>query len=84
MKLICEARECKNMVDGACSMKEITLDPMGGCTSASVPDYLFICNNCREGYEKDCPHAIGHHYDVYGEGIEPPDWCPQHIDDLPF
>ncbi len=47
----------------------------------------YICDDCEKGRELGCSHAVGRHYDVWGEGITPPDWCPQHVDDddeLPF
>lgn len=43
-----------------------------------------ICDSCEEGRDKGCPHAEGIHYNPWGEGISPPDWCPQHSDELPF
>ena len=82
----CTAEECRNLKEGHCSLDEIRIDTeTGDCLSADYPENAgCICDDCRDGYEKDCPHASGRHYDVYGEGIEPPDWCPQHTDDLPF
>ena len=45
------------------------------------------CDSCKEGMENKCPHAEGRHYDPWGEGIAPPDFCPftrRDEDDLPF
>ena len=47
----------------------------------------FYCDTCKEGIEKGCPHAKGIHYNPWGEGISPPDYCPNNRnadDDLPF
>ena len=45
----------------------------------------YYCDTCEEGKKNSCPHAQGRHYDVWGEGISPPDYCPnQPADDLPF
>lgn len=43
-----------------------------------------ICEDCKTGAEKKCPHYFNRHYDVWGEGISTPDYCPQKCDDLPF
>lgn len=44
-----------------------------------------ICDDCETGREGGCPHALGWHSDVWGEGVSNPDWCPQRTDDeLPF
>ena len=50
------------------------------------------CDDCDFGREHDCIHAKGIHYDLWGEGIETPDWCWRNVDengdpivtDLPF
>ena len=43
------------------------------------------CDHCEVGREKRCGHAEGRHYDVWGEGLGKPDYCPyQTPDDLPF
>ena len=44
----------------------------------------YICDDCEDGMKRGCPHAKGIHYNPWGEGIEPPAWCPQHTDELPF
>ena len=47
----------------------------------------YYCDTCVEGIENGCPHAEGRHYDCWGEGISPPDYCPNNRgidDDLPF
>ena len=45
------------------------------------------CDTCEVGITNGCPHADGRHYDIWGEGISPPDYCPNNRgddDDLPF
>ena len=45
----------------------------------------YYCDSCEEGKKNDCPHAVSRHYDAWGEGISPPDYCPnQQIENLPF
>ena len=45
----------------------------------------YYCDTCEEGIKNGCPHAEGRHYDIWGEGICPPDYCPnQPAEDLPF
>ncbi|WP_298031046.1 hypothetical protein [uncultured Dysosmobacter sp.] len=45
----------------------------------------YACNHCDIGRERHCGHAEGRHYDVWGEGLGKPDYCPQQTpDDLPF
>lgn len=45
------------------------------------------CDDCDFGRERNCPHARGRHYDIWGEGLETPAWCkckgPEN-DELPF
>ena len=80
--IICNAEGCRHLKDGHCSLDEIHIDvKTKSCVSA---EYSCICDTCAEGKARECPHAAGKHYDVYGEGIEPPDWCPQHSNELPF
>ena len=42
------------------------------------------CYSCEEGKNRECPHYFGRHYDVWGEGISCPDYCPQRVDELPW
>ncbi|MBQ9030118.1 MAG: hypothetical protein IJV41_02355 [Oscillospiraceae bacterium] len=47
----------------------------------------YYCDTCEDGIRNGCPHAEGKHYDIWGEGISPPEWCPNNRgtdDDLPF
>lgn len=37
----------------------------------------YICDDCETGRRKMCGHAYGYHYDVWGEGLGTPDYCPQ-------
>ena len=47
-------------------------------------DAATMCDTCEEGLDKRCPHALGRNYNAWGEGIEPPEWCPQNCEELPF
>lgn len=38
------------------------------------------CDDCEFGRDRHCPHAEGRHYDIWGEGIEDPDWCWRNFD----
>ena len=44
------------------------------------------CDTCDIGRERGCPHARGRHYDLWGEGLGHPDYCPFNDRDeaLPF
>ena len=44
----------------------------------------YICDSCEEGLRRKCPHAMGIHYNPWGEGSVMPDWCPQRSDELLF
>lgn len=35
-----------------------------------------FCDICEVGHERRCSHAEGRHYDVWGEGLGSPDYCP--------
>lgn len=39
-----------------------------------------VCDDCDVGKEKHCGHAYGYHYDIWGEGLGTPDYCPQRPD----
>lgn len=41
------------------------------------------CDDCDVGIEKECCHAEGRHYDIWGEGLSAPDYCP-FKPELPF
>ena len=45
------------------------------------------CDDCEWGRDRNCPHATGRHYDIWGDGIEIPDWCWRNqgeVEGLPF
>ncbi|CAK7037322.1 MAG: hypothetical protein BACD_00166 [Bacteroides rodentium] len=45
----------------------------------------YICDDCQIGRNLGCGHAYGRHYDVWGEGLGEPDYCPQKTPEgLPF
>ena len=39
-----------------------------------------VCDDCETGKQKHCGHAYGRHYDIWGEGLGTPDYCPQKCD----
>lgn len=44
-----------------------------------------ICDDCQIGRNLSCGHAYGRHYDVWGEGLGKPGYCPQKTpEELPF
>ena len=47
--------------------------PVGSC-----------CEKCEWGINMSCTHWNDIHYNIYGEGIESPDYCPQTPFGLPF
>lgn len=34
------------------------------------------CTECEIGHKRGCSHAEGRHYDVWGEGLSAPAYCP--------
>ena len=53
--------------------------------TAMISDADCCCYTCEEGMRNSCQHSRGIHYNPWGEGIEPPDYCPNKVpDDLPF
>ena len=64
--------------------QEVWREPSCPLIAEKEPDNC--CFSCGEGHVKGCPHADGRHYNVWGEGIEPPDYCPNHQPDneMPF
>ena len=46
---------------------------------------MYCCDTCEIGLERNCPHAKGIHYNPWGVGIEPPQFCPNRMsEELPF
>ena len=46
---------------------------------------MYCCDTCEIGQKRNCPHAKGIHYNPWGEGIEPPEFCPNRMsEELPF
>ena len=46
---------------------------------------MYCCDTCKIGQERNCSHAKGIHYNPWGEGIEPPEFCPNREGtELPF
>ena len=46
---------------------------------------MYCCDTCEIGRKRNCPHAKGVHYNPWGEGIEPPEFCPNRMsEELPF
>ena len=66
-------------------MRGWALCPLPFWRDAIMENTEYYCDTCEEGKKNSCPHAQGRHYDAWGEGISPPDYCPnQQTEDLQF
>ncbi len=50
-------------------------------TETEECDFLgYACDDCKIGRQRLCAHAYGYHFNVWGEGIGTPYYCPQKAD----